>query len=306
MYNENNDVAPKGSEILQKYRFTKHIDIESLSSFHYFEFDDSFVDHFESHEPWELVYIDRGECYIVTDKERFLLSQGEMYFHKPYERHKLEMSRGSYPNVLIITFSTASRGMCYFEGRKLQASLSTKQHIAAILHEATNTFEQPFHVPYRADLKLKRENALWGGEQSILLRLELMLIELVRKNHYYAESPRRFYGKELVSDEFCLRVIAFMERYVYEKFSMDDLCHEMSFSKSYISRRFAGVCGVSVMEYFNMVKIGEAKRLIRETSKNFQEISDSLAFSSAHYFSTIFKKYAGMTPTQYKKSCKTD
>ena len=273
---------------LPRYRITKNIDIESLTTFHYFEFDDSFVDHFESHEPWEMVYIDRGECYIVADDRRFLLSQGELYFHKPFERHKLEMSRGSYPNVLILTFSTASRAMCYFEGRKLQASLSTKQHIAAILHEATHTFEEPFHVPYEGNLELKRDNALWGGEQTILLRLELMLIELVRNNRYYAESPRRFYGKELVTDDFCLRVIAFMEQFLYEKFSMDDLCRELSFSKSYISKRFVSVCGVSVMEYFNMMKVGECKRLIRETEKNFQEISDSLGFSSAHYFSTIF------------------
>ena len=289
---------------MQKHRFAKYIDIESLSSFHYFEFDDSFVDHFESHEPWELVYIDRGECYVVTDRDRILLSQGEMYFHKPYERHKLEMSRGNYPNVLILTFSTASRAMCYFEGRKLQATLSTKQHIAAILHEATHTFEEPFHIPYEVDLELKRENVLWGGEQSILLRLELMLIEMVRNNRYYAESPRRFYGKELVTDDFCLRVITFMEQFLYEKFSMDDLCHELSFSKSYISKRFVSVCGMSVMDYFNMMKINEAKRLIRSGKYNFFEISEMLMFSNSHYFSTIFRKHTGMTPTQYKKSCK--
>ena len=291
---------------MQKYRFAKYIDIESLSAFHYCEFDDGFVDHFESHEPWELVYIDRGECYVVTDRDRVLLSQGEMYFHKPFERHKLEMAKGSYPNVLILCFSTVSRAMRYFEGRKLQASLSTKQHIAAILHEATHTFEEPFHVPYGSELALKTENGLWGGEQTLLLRLELMLIEMIRNNRYYAESTRMFYGKDIITDEFCLKVIAYMEHCLYEKLSMEELCRALSFSKSYISKRFVSVCGYSVMEYFNMMKVSEAKRLVRETEKNFQEISDSLMFSSAHYFSTTFKKYVGMTPTQYKKSCKRD
>ena len=72
--------------------------------------------------------------------------------------------------------------------------------------------------------------------------------------------------------------------------------------------RYAGLEAeslISVVEGFLPdVLVPEAKRLIRETEKNFQEISDSLGFSSAHYFSTIFKKYVGMTPTQYKKSCK--
>lgn len=295
---------------LPQYRITKQIDIESLTTFFYFELDDCFVDRFESHEPWELVYVDRGECYVVTDDKRILLSQGEMYFHKPFERHKLEMAKGAYPNVLIITFSTTSRAMRYFEDQHIRVDLSTKQHIAAILHEATNTFEKPFYPPHGSALcesaAEKSSTGLWGGEQSVLNRLELMLIELVRKERYYESSPRMFHSKEIITDEFCLKVIGYMEGQLYEKMSMDALCRALSFSRSYVSKRFAAVCGHSVMEYFNQMKIREARRLIRETDKNFQEISDGLNFANAHYFSTLFKKYVGMTPTQYKKSCKRD
>ena len=60
------------------YKIQKSIDIESLTSIHYFEFDDSFVDRIESHEPWEMVYVDRGECNIVADDKFFHLKQGEM------------------------------------------------------------------------------------------------------------------------------------------------------------------------------------------------------------------------------------
>ena len=297
-------------KVLPQYRMAKQIDIESLTSFFYFEFDDTFVDQFESHEPWELVYVDRGECYVVTDEKRILLSQGEMYFHKPFERHKLEMAKGAYPNVLIITFSTASRAMRYFEDQHIRVGLSTKQHIAAILHEAANTYERPFYpspdATFRNVVPERRGEGLWGGEQSILIRLELMLIELVRRERYYEGSPRMFHSKEIVTDEFCLKIIGYMEGRLYERMSMDELCRALSFSRSYISKRFSAVCGYSVMEYFTMMKLQEAKRLIRESDRNFQEVSDLLNFANSHYFSTMFKKYVGMTPTQYKKSCKRD
>ena len=297
-------------KVLPQYRMTKQIDITSLTSFFYFEFDDTFVDRFESHEPWELVYVDRGECYVVTDEKRFLLSQGEMYFHKPFERHKLEMAKGEYPNVLIITFSTTSRAMRYFEDRRIRVELDTKQHIATILHEAANTYERPFHpprdIPFREAVTEKTRTGLWGGEQSVLIRLELMLIELVRKERYYESSPRMFHDKEIVTDEFCLKVIGYMEVRLYEKMSMDELCRALSFSRSYVSKRFAAVCGHSVMEYFTFMKIQEAKRLIRETDRNFQEIAELLRFANAHYFSTLFKKHTGMTPSEYKRSCKRD
>ena len=138
------------------------------------------------------------------------------------------------------------------------------------------------------------------------MRLELMLIELVRKNRYYESSPRMFHNKEIITDDFCLKVIGYMESHLYEQITMDELCRALCFSKSYVSKRFSGVCGYSVMEYFNQMKLQEAKRLIRETDQNFQEISDSLMFSNPHYFSTLFRKYLGMTPSQYKKSCKQD
>ena len=162
-----------------KYEIKKSIEIDSITSIHYFEFDDKFIDVPDSHEPWELVYVDRGECDIISDGERLSLKQGEMYFHKPYEMHMIKTVRGIAPNVFIIVFSSHSEAMRYFEGRKLKASMTTKQYISAIIHEASSTFDLPFNNPQMQKLKLKSENSLWGGEQSILIRLELMLIEIM-------------------------------------------------------------------------------------------------------------------------------
>lgn len=290
-------------EPIPRYRMTKLIDIESLSSFSYFEFDDTFVDTVESHEMWELVYVDRGECYVVADGRRFTLSQGEICFHKPYESHLLEMKKGEYPNVLIISFNTVSRAMSYFEGCKLKVTREIKEHLATILHEATHTYVPPFSKEHPLE---KDRNGLWGSEQSILIRLELLLIELVRANRYYVDSPRMFHDKEIITDDFCLTVIGYMESRLYERMTMDELASALSFSKSYVSRRFSAVCGHPVMEYFARMKIQEAKRLIRETDLNFQEISERLMLANPHYFSALFRKYVGMTPTQYKRSCKRD
>ncbi|MBO5270183.1 MAG: AraC family ligand binding domain-containing protein, partial [Clostridia bacterium] len=249
-------------ETIPKCRMPKLIDIESLSSFHYFEFDDRFVDRAESHDMWELVYVDRGECYVVADGERFTLSQGEIYFHKPYEEHLLEMKKNVYPNVLIISFSTSSRAMCYFEKCKLRVTKEAKAHLATILHEAMNTYVPPFS---KADPLKKNKDGLWASEQSILLRLELMLIELVRANRYYETSPQMFQDKELVTDRVCRAVIGYMEQHLYERITLSELANAVSYSESYISRRFSKECGHSVTEYFTIMKLQEAKRLIRET-----------------------------------------
>ena len=290
--------------ISEAYRITKSIEIDFLTSIHYFEFDDGFLDKIESHDAWELVYIDRGECNIVADDKTFKLSQGEMYFHKPGERHMLKTIKGIAPNIFIITFISHSDAMQYFENKKLSATMATKQHISAIIHEASSTFVLPFNNPTMQKLTPKPEGALWGGEQSVQLRLELMLIELVRENQYYLSTSKMFVPKEIIEDEFVLKIIDFMEKRLYGKFTMDELSHELSFGKTYISKCFVRACGYTIIDYFTKMKVSEAKKLIRTTKYNFFEISEMLMFSNSHYFSTVFKKYTGMTPSQYKKSCK--
>ena len=288
----------------EKYEVRKAIQIDALCSIHYFEFNDSFEDSIETHEAWEMVYVDRGECEIVADDEVFTLKQGEIFFHKPYQRHMLRVIKGICPNVFIITFESGSSAMKYFEDRKISADIASKQYISAIIHEASGTFELPFNDPCALSLKPKLD-PLWAGDQSILIRLELMLIELIRRGgEPHKIQSVHLHTKDTVTDEFCLKVIEYLEGRLYEKINMDDMSRALSFSKSYIYKRFVASCGYSVVEYFTIMKITEAKRLIRESRKNFFEISQLLGFSSSHYFSTVFKQYVGMTPSQYKNSCK--
>ena len=291
---------------IPKFTVRKSVEISSITSIHYFEFDDGFTDTPESHSAWELVYVDRGECDVLAEDTIISLKQGQMYFHKPYETHMIKTVRGIAPNIFITVFTSESPAMQYFEDKKLEATITTKQHIAAIIHEASNTFDLPFNDPKMSELKLKSDGAIWAGEQSVLLRLELMLIELIRDNRYYKEKPKRFYPKDIVGDDFALKVIALMEDKLYGKLTMDDLSRELSFGKTYISKRFANACGYSIIDYYNMMKITEAKRLIREGRYNFFEISEMLSFTNSHYFSTLFKKHTGMTPTQYKNSIKNN
>ena len=244
---------------------------------------------------------------IVADDCEFALKQGEIYFHKPHQRHMLKVIKGICPNVFIITFECASSAMKYFEDRKLVADIATKQYISAIIHEASGTFDLPFNDPCALTLSVKEDHALWAGDQSILIRLELMLIELARREGEEPKTPAtRFYTKDVITDEFCLKVIEYLESKIYERINLEDMSRALSFSKSYIYKRFVTACRYTVADYFTIMKVTEAKKLIRETKKNFSEIGEMLCFSSSHYFSTVFKKYVGMTPSQYKNSCKNN
>ena len=294
------------SENFVGYKTQKALSITSIKSIAYFEVDGSFEDRPKSFDEWEMIYVDRGECYVSVDDEPVLLRQGDLCFHKPFENHFLYVEQNMTANVFSIAFRCSSVAMRFFENRKIVAGINTKQHISAIIHEISNSYFLPFNAPQITGFEYKSDKFLWAGDQTIFMRLELMLIDLIRAEGTFYDKPNPFLKKEIVNDDLCLKVFEYMELHINEKLSMEDLSRALSFSKSYISKRFASVCGCSIINYFNQMKVNEAKRLIRETNRTFFEISDMLMFSNSHYFSNIFRKYTGMTPTEYKKVCMTE
>lgn len=278
------------------------LNITSLVTIHYFEFDDKFKDIPESHDFWELVYVDRGSILVTADDKQFPLEQGELYFHKPYEEHCVDTVKGSASNVFIISFRCQSPAMNFFSCKKIAVDISTKQHISAITDEAQKTFNLPLNNPSMRQLTFK-DKGLWNGDQSILIRLELMLIELIRsESDYHSHKP--YSAKEIIADEVTLRVIDYMEARLYENMTVKELCTALNFSKSYLAKRFQTFSNYPIMKYYTILKVQEAKRLIRETDKNFSEISEMLMFSNSHYFSNVFRKSTGMTPSQYRNLVK--
>ena len=68
---------------------------------------------------------------------------------------------------------------------------------------------------------------------------------------------------------------------------------------------FAENTGRGVIAYFIEMKIEYAKRYIREGNHNITQISQMLGYDKANYFSTQFKQYMKMTPSEYAASIKS-
>ena len=68
-----------------------------------------------------------------------------------------------------------------------------------------------------------------------------------------------------------------------------------------MSRIFKDSYGFTVNKYILFKRITEAKRLLRFSAKNVDEIADSVGMNDANYFSRMFRKVEGMSPSEYRK-----
>lgn len=82
--------------------------------------------------------------------------------------------------------------------------------------------------------------------------------------------------------------------------SLNALAAYVNLSPNHLSMIFSQKTGSSFIRYLTDCRMARAKELLRCTSKRSSEISEEVGYRDPHYFSFLFKKTQGMTPTQYR------
>lgn len=274
------------------------INVSRIVSIHYFEFGPSFVFLGEKHDYWEMVYVDKGQVEIRRDDETLTLRQGELLFHQPNEFHSVR-SLDSSPNFFVVSFSCTSPAMEHFKMCRMKLDQHLKGYVSSIIKEGDKAYILPKNDPSAYKL-IRRENAPIGGEQLIKTNLEQLLIFLLR-TITQTSTQNTMPQKDRQSDPLVDAIQQYLLQRVEETVRIEDICNEFDYSRSFLSRYFREQTGYSLAAYATMQKIDVAKQLIRETNLNFAQISDRLSFENPQYFSRVFKRCTGMTPTEFKR-----
>lgn len=97
------------------------------------------------------------------------------------------------------------------------------------------------------------------------------------------------------------QVMAYIEKnYADEDLSLNVLASHVNFSPNHLSMIFSQQTGQTFSKYLTNYRMNKAKELLRCTGKRSSVISMEVGYKDPHYFSYLFKKTQGMTPTQYR------
>ncbi len=277
--------------------------INEIITIHYFEYEKDYKYIGETHDFWELVYVDKGEIVIDMDNEQFKLNQGNIAFHQPGEYHNLRANGIIAPNIIIVTFRCKSPAINFFKRRILPLSDIEKTFLASIVKEAKRSFSSPLEDTFSTKL-VRKDKPFFGSEQIISLSLEQLLISLYRNFGELQKNTTTL--KRGIHQGVVNNILQFMQENICEKLSIKQISDAVGISKTGIHTIFKERTGESVMTYFSKMKIDVSKSLIREGRYNISQIASYLGFDSIHLFSRRFKQLTGMTPTEYGKSVKVE
>lgn len=111
--------------------------------------------------------------------------------------------------------------------------------------------------------------------------------------------------RDLRKNAICSVQIAQCIDYIYDhlhaRITVSELAEHVHLSESYLSRLFKKEVGTSISEYIRRQKLETAKNMLVYSDYRSVEIASILSFPSQSYFTEIFHRYTGLTPSEYRK-----
>lgn len=288
-------------------KLNKVISIDNIISLFYSDLNQKFDSLGERHDFWELVYIDRGKIEIETEDKTFILEKNHIYFHKPDEFHRHKAITNDISSMCVVSFRCDSllldtlANHVFFLPEHCQDVFSQVLKYGSIIFSSIVDNEEQLYL-----IRDKRHPVF--VEQMLINYLEIFLLEVLNLNTMTDtdlpdnKAVTQNHGKS--NEDLLLAAKAYLRDNLFTKIYIPDMCEALNCSKTLLHVIFKKYTGLSIIQYFNSLKIEKAKELIRTSNLNITEIAERLSFCNINYFSNSFKKHTGMHPSEYAKSIK--
>lgn len=160
-----------------------------------------------------------------------------------------------------------------------------------------------FTEPDNSFMKYSLDKSTLKMHYTSLLILELDLIksisnlaEIVLK-HLLTENILKF-----DYDETLKKALLYIDDNIEKNLSIKAISQGINVSKSALYSKFHTLLNCTIGDYVNKKRIEKSAQLLTETNLSIEEVSQKTGFSSASYYTKIFKQQMGITPLKYKKA----
>jgi len=242
----------------------------------------------EHRHPWfEFNYVLKGSTITTLNGVPFRIEAGQSYLIPPGQIH------GHYHDIKEV-----EDGFCL--RWQLQLLEADSGHAAT---NCGNDWIRCFSQP--------RPSAIEEGHNLPLLKLNRdMSVSTIQAtllhwlgNIYEAWRPEQTRTVELKHNVNFLLVQQtdlYLEKYYATEFKVHDVANALHVSYRNLSRMYKRETGLTLIEKLNDIRIRQAKRLMKETNLPLREIAMAVGFKNEFYLSNMFRRYALMSPTQFK------
>ena len=243
---------------------------------------------FQSHNFFELYFLLSGNREVFIENKLFLLTPRSFCVIPPYHIHKTE--GGAYERINL-----------YVSGDLLNEL--ERKHLARLAEGAAYSFGEEQAAFVTALLDRARAEQISDGavRQNYLHSFTKALVSYLGVQELTPIMPLGSSPTRTRNDTAVLKIAAYINENYRQQITLQLLSDKFFMSKNTLCKRFRNAMDISIMQYVNYVRLNKAKMYLTTTKKGMEEIAEQSGFPSANYFSFIFKRSFGISPTEYRK-----
>lgn len=239
----------------------------------------------ESHNFWELTFVDNGHLITMVDGKEYHLNQYDCILYAPNQFHSEKTDNQTPCAYLKVMFEATHFPADILKDTVFHAS----RKIIRSMHEFIQTI----------DLAEAKVNNYY--KDLCICYLNEILLQFLLIHSSSPIKPANSPLQQKFEDDFLNKIISYIQDNIDTPINVEQICNDFSISRSSLQQIFKNNLNITPKQYINDLKLKKAKYLIRSNQYTISEISDKLGYTSIHYFSRKFKQEFQITPSEYAK-----
>lgn len=230
---------------------------------------------FNRHDHLELILVEQGTLGCFVEGSFFTAVAGELVVINPLQTHRLMHGVTNEPLVAwMLTFN--------------EALLPAGNKVWTYTFEGLIKDAKIIEL-FRSVIREKKQALAWNNLY-IQNLIQLILLQLLRK-HTKTSS------KEDGTPPLLQAITSYIHEHYSQPLTLETIGNQVGISRWYLSKFFKKETGISIVEYINRYRCSNALALLLKSEHPISKISEMCGFSSLEYFSRVYTKQYGHTPS---------
>ncbi len=231
---------------------------------------------------YQLLYIAKGKGHFFFNGKEHIITEGNMILYRPGETQMYYYHAPDKTEVYWV----------HFTGRHVKSILEVYgfPETENVFYTGTSTDYQWMYRQMIQELQLCRTN--YEELLSLILRQIFIMI-----NRYISDGRR---ADSDIQNEIERAAHYFNENYS-KPLNIDEYADSRHMSTCWFIRCFKRILKVTPMQYILSLRMANAQSLLETTEYNISEIAESVGYDNPLYFSRLFHKHIGVSPSEYRK-----
>jgi len=245
-----------------------------------------------SHDFTSLIFILEGKCRYIIDGVEYPVQEGNLIIISPYSLHE----RVILPTEHVVEFHVGFNNFCIKGLPDGYIQTSNLMPITMI-----NSYKQTFTNCCEEIINEQNKNEPY--KPLIIKALVMKLITLIIRENALTDCTNQQTSITIEKTdraEIVQAIINYMNENYAKDISLSKLSQNMYLSSVYISKIFKEEIGDSPINYLIQIRLAKACELLEQNrGLSIKEIAQIVGYQDAYYFSKLFKKYYGASPSKY-------